>query len=144
MIKQIKSKLNFELAKHQKGDSKFRITHVHSTNDTYDELSFGNNFNILTKIRPDLGVTFTIVDEIDNKLILAYDEKTTTNIVGFNTSYTKYKTKYHAFNKNEFLKQITYLKSSQQSWDKTISEWFWELSDWPRIDFRLMDDQIII
>lgn len=144
MIKQIKSKLNFELAKHQKGDSKFRITHVHSTNDTYDELSFGNNFNILTKIRPDLGVTFTIVDEIDNKLILAYDEKTTTNIVGFNTSYTKYETKYHAFNKNEFLKQITYLKSSQQSWDKTISEWFWELSDWPRIDFRLMDDQIII
>lgn len=118
MIKQIKSKLNFELAKHQKGDSKFRITHVHSTNDTYDELSFGNNFNILTKIRPDLGVTFTIVDEIDNKLILAYDEKTTTNIVGFNTSYTKYETKYHAFNKNEFLKQITYLENqnpSQQS-----------------------------
>ena len=115
MIKKIKSKLNFELAKRQKADSKFRITHVHTTNNTYDELAFGNNFNILTKIRPDLGITFTIVDEIDDKLILAYDEKTTTNIVGFNTSYTKYETKYHTFNKNEFLKQITYLKSSQQS-----------------------------
>jgi len=78
MIKQIKSKLNFELTKRQKGDSKFRITHIHTTNDTYNELAFGNNFNILTKIRPDLGVTFTIIDEIDDKIILAYEEKTTT------------------------------------------------------------------
>ena len=115
MLKQIKSKINFKIAKIQKGDSKFRITYIHSTNDTYDELAFGNNFNILTKIRPDLGVTFTIIDEIDDKLILAYDEKTTTNIVCFNTSYTKYETKYHAFNKNEFLKQISYLKTSQTS-----------------------------
>lgn len=143
MIKQIKSKLNFELTKRQKGDSKFRITHIHTTNDTYNELAFGNNFNILTKIRPDLGVTFTIIDEIDDKIILAYDEKTTTNIVGFNTSYTKYETKYHAFNKNEFLKQITYLKNqnpSQQSWDEVISEWSWEPLDCPRIHFRFMSD----
>jgi hypothetical protein len=32
-------------------------------------------------------------------------------------------TKYHTFNKNEFLKQISYLKQSQQSWNKSISEW---------------------
>lgn len=115
MLKQIKSKINFKIAKIQKADSKFRITKIHSTNDKNDQLSFGNSFNILTKIDPNLALTFTIVDEIDDKLILTYDTKTTINIVGFNTSYTKYETKYHAFNKNEFLKQISYWKSSQSS-----------------------------
>lgn len=115
MLKSFKSKLNFALSKIKKADSKFRITHMYSNNDKHNVLSFGNSFNILTKIDPNLELTFTIVDEIDDKLILTYDEKTTTNIVSFNTSYTKYETKYHAFNKNEFLKQISYLKSSKQS-----------------------------
>ena len=140
MLKSFKSKLNFALSKIKKADSKFRITHMYSNNDKHNVLSFGNSFNILTKIDPNLELTFTIVDEIDDKLILTYDEKTTTNIVSFNTSYTKYETKYHAFNKNEFLKQISYLKSSQQSWDEPISEWFWEPSDCPRINFRLTDN----
>lgn len=118
MIKQIKSKIIFELAKLQKADSKFRITHVHSTNDTYDEIAFGNNFNILTKIDPNLALTFTIVDEINDKLIMSYNENVIHNISGFGVKYTEHLTKYHAFDKNEFLKQITYLKNqnpSQQS-----------------------------
>lgn len=115
MSNKFKSKINFTLTKLKKADSKFRITRIHSTNDKNDQLSFGNSFNILTKIDPSLALTFTIVDEIDDKLILTYDTKTTINIVGFNTSYTKYETKYHAFNKNEFLKQISYWKSSQSS-----------------------------
>lgn len=115
MSNKLKSKINFALTKLKKADSKFRITRIYTTNDKNDQLSFGNSFNILTKIDPNLAVTFTIVDEIDDKLILTYDTKTTVNIVGFNTSYTKYETKYHAFNKKEFLKQLSHLKSSQQS-----------------------------
>lgn len=115
MLKNIKSQLNLVLTKLKQTDSKFRITKINPNNTNQDDLAFGNKFDILTKINPNLELTFTIVDEIDDKLILTYDEKTTTNIVSFNTSYTKYETKYHAFNKNEFLKQISYLKSSQQS-----------------------------
>ena len=115
MFNNIKSKLNFTLTKLTKADSKFRITKIHSTNDKNDSLAFGNSFNILTKIDPTLSLTFTIIDEINDKLILAYDSKTTINIIGFNTSYTKYETKYHAFDKNEFLKQLSYLTSSQHS-----------------------------
>ena len=74
MSNNIKFKLNFALAKIKRADSKFRITHIHSTNDTYDELAFGNNFNILTKIDPNLALTFTIVDEINDKLIMSYNE----------------------------------------------------------------------
>lgn len=115
MFKKIKSKLNFEIAKRQKGDSKFRITHVHSINYKNDQLSFGNSFNILTKIDPSLALTFTIIDEINDKLIMSYSENVIHNISGFGVKYTEHLTKYHAFDKNEFLKQITYSKSSQQS-----------------------------
>lgn len=110
MLKQIKTKLKFELAKRQKGDSKFRITRIHSTNDKHDQLSFGNSFNILTKIDPNLALTFTIIDEINDKLIMSYSENVIHNISGFGVKYTEHLTKYHAFNKNEFLKQISYLK----------------------------------
>ena len=126
MSNNIKSKLNFALTKIKKADSKFRITHVHSTNNKYDELAFGNNFNILTKIDPNLALTFTIVDEINDKLIMSYNENVIHNISGFGVKYTEHLTKYHAFDKNEFLKQITYLKNqnpSQQSWDEVIPEW---------------------
>ena len=109
MPNNIKSKINFALTKLKKADSKFRITRIHSTNDKNDELSFGNSFNILTKIDPSLAVTFTIVDEINDKIIMSYG----------------------------VLKQLSYLKSSQQSWDKPISEWFWKPSDCSRINFRL-------
>lgn len=115
MLKQIKSKINFELAKLQKVDSKFRITHIHSTNDKNDQLSFGNSFNILTKIDPSLALTFTIIDEINDKIIMSYRENVIHNISGFDVKYTEHLTKYHAFNKEEFLKQISYLGSSQQS-----------------------------
>lgn len=115
MLKSFKSQLNFALSKIKKTDSKFRITHMYSNNDKHNILSFGNSFNILTKIDPNLAMTFTIIDEIDDKLILTYNTKTTVNIVGFNTSYTKYETKYHAFNKKEFLKQLSYLETSQKS-----------------------------
>lgn len=118
MSNNIKFKLNFTLAKIKRADSKFRITHIHSTNDKHDELAFGNNFNILTKIDPNLALTFTIVDEINDKLIMSYNENVIHNISGFGVKYTEHLTKYHAFNKNEFLKQINYLKNqnpSQQS-----------------------------
>ena len=111
----IKSKLNFALTKLKKADSKFRITRIHSNNDKYNNLSFGNNFNILTKIDPSLALTFTIVDEINDKLIMSYSENIIHNISGFGVKYTEHLTKYHAFNKNEFLKQISYLKTSQSS-----------------------------
>lgn len=140
MSNNIKFKLNFALAKIKRADSKFRITHIHSTNDKHEELAFGNSFNILTKIDPSLALTFTIIDEINDKLIMSYSENVIHNISGFGVKYTEHLTKYHTFDKNEFLKQITYLKSSQQSWDEVISECSWELSDWPRIHFRLMDD----
>lgn len=110
MSNTIKSKLNFALTKLKKGDSKFRITHIHTTNDTYDQLSFGNSFNILTKIDPNLALTFTIIDEINDKLIMSYSENVIHNISGFGVKYTEHLTKYHAFDKNEFLKQISYLK----------------------------------
>lgn len=74
MSNTIKSKINFALAKIKRVDSKFRITQVHTTNDTYNKLAFGNNFNILTKIDPNLALTFTIVDEINDKLIMSYNE----------------------------------------------------------------------
>lgn len=115
MSNKLKSKINFALTKLKKADSKFRITRIHSTNDKNDELSFGNSFNILTKIDPSLAVTFTIVDEINDKIIMSYGENITHNIVELGTKYTQHLTKYYAFNKNEFLKQISYWKSSQSS-----------------------------
>lgn len=115
MLNTITFKINFTLTKLKKSDSKFRITKIHSDNDKNNDLAFGNNFNILTKIDPNVSVTFTIVDEIDNKIIMSYGENVIHNISGFGVKYTKHLTKYHAFNKNEFLKQISYWKSSQQS-----------------------------
>ena len=115
MSNKFKSKLNFTLTKLKKADSKFRITRIHSTNDKNDQLSFGNSFNILTKIDPNLSLTFTIIDEINGKLIMSYTENVIHNISGFGVKYTEHLTKYHAFNKNEFLKQISYWKSSQSS-----------------------------
>lgn len=115
MSNNLKSKINFELTKMKKADSKFRITRIHSTNEKNDQLLFGNSFNILTKIDPNLALTFTIIDEINDKLIMSYNEKVIHNISGFGVKYTEHLTKYRAFNKNEFLKQISYLKSSQSS-----------------------------
>lgn len=115
MLNKFKSKINFTLTKLKKADSKFRITKIHSTNDKNDQLSFGNSFNILTKIDPNLALTFTIIDEINDRLILSYSENVIHNISGFGANYTEHLTKYHAFDKNEFLKQISYLKTSQSS-----------------------------
>lgn len=115
MFKNIKSKLNLAFTKLNRSDSKFRITKIHTNNDKYDDLAFGNKFDILTKIDPNLDFTFTIIDEIDDKLILSYGENIIHNLVGFGANYTEHLTKYHAFNKNEFLKQISYLKTSQSS-----------------------------
>lgn len=115
MLNKFKSKINFTLTKLKKADSKFRITKIHTNNDEYDDLAFGNKFDILTKIDPNLDFTFTIIDEIDNKLILSYGENVIHNLVGFGANYTEHLTKYHTFNKNEFLKQLSYLKTSQSS-----------------------------
>lgn len=115
MSNKFKSKLNFTLTKLKKADSKFRITRIHSTNDKNDQLSFGNSFNILTKIDPNLALTFTIIDEINDRLILSYGKNVIHNISGFGVKYTEHLTKYHAFDKNEFLKQISYVKPSQSS-----------------------------
>ena len=115
MSKKFKSRINFKLTKLKKADSKFRITKIHSNNDNYDDLAFGNKFDILTKIDPNLDFTFTIIDEIDDKLILSYGENVIHNLVGFGANYTEHLIKYHAFDKNEFLKQISYLKTSQSS-----------------------------
>lgn len=144
MSKKFKSRINFKLTKLKKADSKFRITKIHENNDKYDDLTFGNKFDILTKIDPNLDFTFTIIDEIDDKLILSYGENVIHNLVGFGANYTEHLIKYHAFDKNEFLKQISYLKTSQSSWDEPIPECFWEPSDYPRIHFGLQNDQIII
>lgn len=122
MSNTIKSKLNFALTKLKKADFKFRITHIHTNNDKHDELLFGNSFNILTKIDPNLAITFTVIDESNGKLIMSYGENVTHNIVDFGVNYTKHLIKYHVFDKNEFLKQLSYLKPSQQSWDEPIPE----------------------
>lgn len=120
MFKSLTSKLNFALTKLRKADSKFRITTIYENNDPNDQLSFGNKFDIMTKIDilakyPNLNITFTIIDEIDDKLIMAYNQNIIHIIDVFGINYTQHLTKYHAFNKNEFLKQISYLKSSQSS-----------------------------
>ena len=113
MLKNIKSKFNFKLTKLKKADSKFRITKIDSMNDKNNPLSFGNTFDVLTKINPKHEITFTIIDEIDDKLIMFYDEMKTVNLHCFAKSYTTWNKKYHAFNKNEFLKQLSYLTPSQ-------------------------------
>lgn len=120
MFNTITSKLNFTFTKLKNGDSKFRITKIHSDNDKYNDLSFGNKFDIMTKIDilakyPNLNITFTIIDEIDDKLIMSYNQNIIHTIDVFGVNYTKQLTKYHTFNKNEFLKQLFYLKSSQSS-----------------------------
>ena len=115
MFNNIKSKLNFTLAKLTKDDSKFRIIKIHSTNDTNDILAFGNKFNILTKINPELDITFTVIDETRYNIIMSYQEKQIFTFLGIDSDQSKIVTKYHAFNKEEFLKQLSYLKTSQQS-----------------------------
>ena len=79
MLKSLTSKLNFELTKMKKADSKFRITTIYENNDPNDQLSFGNKFDIMTKIYilskyPNLNITFTIVDEVNDKLIMVYNQ----------------------------------------------------------------------
>lgn len=115
MLKYIKSKLNFKLTKLKKANSKFRITKIDSTNDKNNPLSFGNTFDIITKINPGREITFTIIDEIDDKLIMFYDEQKTVNLYCLATSYTTWNKKHHSFNKNEFLKQLSYFKPSQSN-----------------------------
>lgn len=115
MFRNIKYKLNLPLTKNKKGDSKFRITEISPNNTNQDDLAFGNKFNILTKINPELDITFTIIDETRYNIIMSYQEKQIFTFLGIDTEQSKIVTKYHTFNKNEFLKQISYLKQSQQS-----------------------------
>ena len=136
MLKNLIRQLNLTLTKQKQADSKFRITEISPNNTNLDDLAFGNKFNILTKINPELDITFTIIDETNYNIIMSYQEKQIFTFLGIDTEQSKIVTKYHTFNKNEFLKQLSYLKSSQQSWDEPISEWFWEPTDWLRIHFR--------
>ena len=136
MLKNFIRQLNLTLTKQKQTDSKFRITKISPNNTNLDNLTFGNKFNILTKINPELDITFTIIDETSYNIIMSYQEKQIFTFLGIDAEQSKIVTKYHTFNKNEFLKQLSYLKSSQQSWDEPISEWFWELTDCPRINFR--------
>jgi len=136
MLKNFIRQLNLTLTKQKQADSKFRITKISPNNTNLDNLAFGNKFNILTKINPELDITFTIIDETSYNIIMSYQEKQIFTFLGIDTEQSKIVTKYHTFNKNEFLKQLSYLKSSQSNWDETTTEWFWELTDCPRINFR--------
>lgn len=115
MLKKLKRKFNLPLTKIKKGDSKFRIIKIHKTNEKQDMLAFGNKFDILTKINPYTDVTFTIIDENQNNIIMAYQEKQIFTFLGIDTDQSKIVTKHYTFDKKEFLKQLSYLKSSQQS-----------------------------
>lgn len=136
MLKNFIRQLNLTLTKQKQDDSKFRITQISPNNTNLDDLAFGNKFNILTKINPNLDITFTVIDETRYNIIMSYQEKQIFTFLGIDTDQSKIVTKYHAFNKEEFLKQLSYLKQSQQSWDETTAKWFWDLSDCPRIHFR--------
>lgn len=115
MLKNLKRQFNSRLTKIKKGDSKFRIIKIHTNNAKQDNLAFGNKFDILTKINPYIDVTFTIIDENQNNIIMAYQEKQIFTFLGIDTDQSKIVTKHYTFDKNEFLKQLSYLKSSQQS-----------------------------
>lgn len=115
MLKNLKSKFNLPLTKIKKGDSKFRIIKIHTNNAKQDNLAFGNKFDILTKINPYIDVTFTIIDENQNNIIMAYQEKQIYTFLGIDTDQSKTVTKHYTFDKKEFLKQLSYLTSSQQS-----------------------------
>ena len=136
MLKNIIPQLNLTLTKQKQADSKFRITQISPNNTNLDDLAFGNKFNILTKINPNLDITFTVIDETRYNIIMSYQEKQIFTLLGIDSDQSKIVTKYHAFNKEEFLKQLSHLTSSQQSWDESISEWLWELTICLRIHFR--------
>ena len=136
MLKNIKSQFNLALTRLKQTDSKFRITKINPNNTNQDDLAFGNKFDILTKINPELDITFTIIDETRYNIIMSYQEKQIFTFLGIDTNQSKIVTKHYTFNKKEFLKQLSHLKSSQQSWDESISKCFSELTDCPRIDFR--------
>jgi hypothetical protein len=115
MLKNFIRQLNLTLTKQKQADSKFRITKISPNNTNLDNLAFGNKFNILTKINPELDITFTIIDETSYNIIMSYQEKQIFTFLGIDTEQSKIVTKYHTFNKNEFLKQLSYLKSSQSN-----------------------------
>lgn len=115
MLKNIIRQLNLTLTKQKQADSKFRITQISPNNTNLDDLAFGNKFNILTKINPNLDITFTVIDETRYNIIMSYQEKQIFTWFGIDTDQSKIVTKYHTFNKEEFLKQLSYLKTSQQS-----------------------------
>ena len=136
MLKNIIRQLNLTLTKQKQADSKFRITQISPNNTNLDDLAFGNKFNILTKINPNLDITFTVIDETRYNIIMSYQEKQIFTWFGIDTDQSNLVTKYHTFNKEEFLKQLSYLKTSQQSWDESISECVSELTICPRINFK--------
>ena len=115
MLKKLKRQFNLSLTKIKKGDSKFRIIKIHTNNEKQDVLAFGNKFDILTKINPYIDVTFTIIDENQNNIMMAYQEKQIFTFLGIDTDQSKIVTKHYTFNKKEFLKQLSHLTSSQQS-----------------------------
>ena len=115
MLKNIIRQVNLTLTKQKQADSKFRITQISPNNTNLDDLAFGNKFNILTKINPNLDITFTVIDETRYNIIMSYQEKQIFTFLGIDRDQSKIVTKYHAFNKEEFLKQLSYLKKSQQS-----------------------------
>ena len=115
MLKNIKSQFNLALTRLKQTDSKFRITKINPNNTNQDDLAFGNKFDILTKINPESDITFTIIDETRYNLIMSYQEKQIFTFFGIDTDQSKIVTKHYTFDKKEFLKQLSYLKSSQQS-----------------------------
>ena len=115
MLKKFIRQLKLTLTKQKQADSNFRITEIHSNNSNLDDLAFGNKFNILTKINPYVDLTFTVIDETSYNITMSYQEKHIFTWFSIDTDQSKIVTKYHTFNKNEFLKQLSYLKSSQTS-----------------------------
>lgn len=115
MFENLKRKFNLPFTKIKKGDSKFRIIKIHPNNVKQDNLAFGNKFDILTKINPYTDVTFTIIDENRNNIIMVYQEKQIFTFLGIDTDQSKIVTKHYTFDKKEFLKQLSHLTSSQQS-----------------------------
>ena len=93
--------LKRQLANLQTGDRHFTITRY-----MHKDLSFGNQFEILTNIHPQKNLTFTLIDQTKNTIILAYNEYRTVRLIDINRSYTEIITHYKAFNKKEFMRQL--------------------------------------
>lgn len=69
-------------------------------------MAFGNKFDILTKINPELDITFTIIDETRYNIIVSYQEKQIFTFLGIDTKQSKIVTKHYTFDKKRIFETI--------------------------------------